>query len=520
MLILITTLILFATALSLGILQFTRPGFRYSWLIAVGGSFLAWISVILWEIQIPVSVALPPWQPANLFSAFPSFSADGLSWPYAFGLTTLSVAILLTASAREDFPSTLSWAGMLILCGLGLLAVTSSNALTLALMWAALDLAELITMLRSVKGPLASERTVIAFSARAAGIVLLLLADVVSNTVGGRADFASMPPQAGLLLLAAAGLRLGVLPLHLPYGSEPVLRRGTGTTLRLVTAASSLALLARIPATDLPSLVTVVLLILSTVAALYGSWMWMRAPDELAGRPFWLIGLGALAVASALGGNPRGATAWGTALILAGGTIFLASVQQVWLNRTLLIGAWALSALPFSLTATGWVTSSGALLLLLPALLVSQALIITGFVRHALRSSTRASLESQPIWAKSVYPAGLGLLLAAQLLLGFWGWDGALQIGAWPAGLAASILTLGLLWATPRFPILNPARAHWVQPTSISRLDQLYQNLWTLYRAAGRFSQTIADTLEGEGGIMWTLLFLILLVSLIVQRKP
>jgi hypothetical protein len=41
-----------------------------------------------------------------------------------------------------------------------------------------------------------------------------------------------------------------------------------------------------------------------------------------------------------------------------------------------------------------------------------------------------------------------------------------------------------------------------------------------LYRAAGRFSQTIADTLEGEGGIMWTLLFLILLVSLIVQRKP
>ncbi len=43
-----------------------------------------------------------------------------------------------------------------------------------------------------------------------------------------------MPPQAGLLLIVAAGLRLGVLPVHLPYNSESSLRRGLGTMLRLV----------------------------------------------------------------------------------------------------------------------------------------------------------------------------------------------------------------------------------------------------------------------------------------------
>jgi hypothetical protein len=48
-------------------------------------------------------------------------------------------------------------------------------------------------------------------------------------------------------LLLAAGLRLGVLPLHLPYASEAAIRRGFGSALRLISAGSSLILLARIP---------------------------------------------------------------------------------------------------------------------------------------------------------------------------------------------------------------------------------------------------------------------------------
>ena len=520
MLILITTLLLIATALTLVILRITRPEFRFGWLISVGGTFLAWISVVLWQVQMPLSLALPSWQPTSLFSESPTFAADRFSWPYALSLITLALAILLTAPVREDFPNSFSWAGSLTLCAIGLLAVTANNPLTLVLVWAALDLTELVAMLRSAREAQSSERAVVAFSTRAAGIVLLLLADIVSIAVGKSMDFLSTPPQAGLFLLVAAGLRLGVLPLHLPYASESSLRRGIGTTLRLVSAASSLVLLARIPTSSLASPLTPFLLILTAAAALYGGWMWLRASDELAGRPFWLIAIASLAVASALRGDPAGAVAWGLALVLAGGALFLASVQQSWLNRALLIGAWSLSALPFSLTASGWENNIGGFVLVLPFFLAAQAMIIVGFIRYALRPSTRASLDSQPAWTKGVYPAGIGILLFVQLLLGFWGWDGALHLGAWGISLTASLLTFGLLWATPRFPVLNPIRAHWVQPTSDSRLDQLYQNIWGLYRFFARLSQTITDTLEGESGIMWTLLFLILFVSLLTQRKP
>jgi len=97
---------------------------------------------------------------------------------------------------------------------------------------------------------------VIGFLIRAAGIVLVLLAQVIGSTDGKPVDFASMPSQAGLLLLAAAGLRLGVLPVHLSYDSESSLRRGLGTMLRLVSAAASLVLLAHIPTGSLESPLT------------------------------------------------------------------------------------------------------------------------------------------------------------------------------------------------------------------------------------------------------------------------
>jgi len=68
--------------------------------------------------------------------------------------------------------------------------------------------------------------------------------------------------------------------------------------------------------------------------------------------------------------------------------------------------------------------------------------------------------------------------------------------------------------------ILNPIRAHWVRPTNVSWLDWVYQVLWDLYRQLGRISSVISNVLEGDSGIMWTLLFLALFISFFVRRTP
>lgn len=516
MLILISCLLLFITALVLIVLRVSRPNTQYAWLIGVGGAMLAMISVFVWLAQMPFELVLPAWQPTTLFTNPIVFRADEASWPFALSITALTLAVFLTAVARPVFTNSFAWAGTLALGSLGVMAVTANNPLTLLLVWGALDITELFIQLRSVEGASNNEKVVTSFSTRALGSGLLLWANILSLAQGSTFNFDTIAPGSGLYLVAAAGLRLGVLPLHLPYASESTLRRGLGTSLRLISAASSLVLLSHVPAGSLTSNVTPFLLGLAVIAAIYGGWMWLRAPDELTGRPFWIIGLAALSVISALSGNPLGAIAWGCALILVGGALFLVSVQQVWVNRVLLMGALSLSSLPFSLTASAWLGNLG---FFIPFVIAAQVLIVAGFIRHALRPGGRDSLDSQPNWSRTVYPTGIILLVVLQILLGLIGWNGARQIGAWLQAVIVSVLTFVLVWATPRFRALNPVRAHWVSSTA-SQVSNIYQSLWSIYRFLGRISQAINLTLEGEGGIMWTLLFLVLFVSLLVQGSP
>ena len=519
MFILITTLFLFLTALALMVLQVTRPGFRYGWLTAVGGAFLTWVSVLLWQVFMPLELSLPAWEP-GLFRDAPSFLADRLAWPYAFGLVSFALALILTAVAREDFPDPTGWAGVLALTAFGMLAILANNPLTLALVWAAIDLSELAAQIRIAQGERANERAVSGFAARVLGIVVLILAGMVSLSSGSPLDFQLVLPNVGILLVLAAGLRLGVLPLIPTYATNADSRRGFGIALRLVVAASSLVLLARIPAQGALSPLAPFLLLSAAGTALYGGLQWLRSSDETSGRPFWVIGMSSLAIACALRGNPVGSVAWGAALTLAGGALFLSNAQNKILVRVLLVlGIWGISSLPFSLTAGGWqsnVPATWATWIALPVLIAAQALLVTGFIRHAMLASSVAPPESQPVWAKNIHPIGIGILLFSLTLLGFYGWDGAQTLGSPLAALAAGALTGALYWLRPRLAFLNPVRAHWVQPgTGTSRLDSFYGALWGLYRQIGRFSGFIASLLDGDGGILWAMLFLVLFLSLL-----
>ncbi|HEX5943083.1 MAG TPA: hypothetical protein VFY66_12440, partial [Anaerolineales bacterium] len=95
-----------------------------------------------------------------------------------------------------------------------------------------------------------------------------------------------------------------------------------------------------------------------------------------------------------------------------------------------------------------------------------------------------------------------------------------LQFGNWFVAILTTILIAVLTWLSPRLRILNPVRAHWVRPTNASWIDWGYRLLWNVYRQLGRVSNVISNVLEGESGVMWTLLVLVLFVSFFVQRNP
>ena len=81
-------------------------------------------------------------------------------------------------------------------------------------------------------------------------------------------------------------------------------------------------------------------------------------------------------------------------------------------------------------------------------------------------------------------------------------------------------LLLGLIWVSPRLRLFNPIRAHWVRPSSSKWRGALSRGSWGIYHSLGRLIAAISETLEGEGGIMWTLLFLALLISFLTRGSP
>jgi hypothetical protein len=516
MLILLPVILMFLTALALLILHLVRPKFKYSWMLAAGGAILALASVILWQIHIPQSISLPSWQLVTAFLYVPAWLADGISWPYALALAALAAAVIWTSVVRaENEP--MPWAGTLTLAALGILAVAAENPLTLLLAWSAIDLFELIAMLRSTEGEDQIKGVILAFAARLAGTGLVLWANLVSVAAGTPLDFRSIPASTGIYLLIAAGLRLGVLPLHLPYRKDNVVRRGFGTALRLVSAAASLALLARIPVPALESALTPYLLILAAIAALYAGWMWLRSSDEILGRPFWILGMASLVVAESLRGNPAGSTGWGVALILCGGALFLFSARRrsiLWLP---LLGLWVLSTLPFSLTASSWQTGNSVSMLFIIPFLPAQALLMAGFLRHAIHPG-ETSLESQEKWVKAIYPSGLLILMTAALLLGFWGWAGAETIGLWWLAIVVILLAAGFTILALRVLIRVPSSSISSQWTRIFRLAWIYSTLTAIYNFLRRIVDVITASLEGEGGLLWSFLLLVLILSILTMQ--
>jgi hypothetical protein len=508
-------LLLLLTPLIMLVIRLIRPGFNYYWLVAATGTLIAWPITLILGFRLPIVTPLMKWNPDTLFPASPSLLLDQDSWPYMFALATLALAVILTAAARLQHYHWRTWAYTLLMTGFGMLGVLSGNLLSLLLAWAAIDLMELTILLIQVIQSSDREKVVISFSIRVAGIMLLLWAGVVVAP-GDPFDFTDLPSEASAFILIAAGLRLGVLPLHLPRVKGPPLRRGFGSMLRLAPAASSLVLLTRAAAIGIPQEIQVYLLALAGLALLYGSLGWLTAADELRGRPFWILGMAALAVASAVKGRPEATQAWGLACILSGGLLFLSSARYRGLLVIFLLGGLGLTALPYTPAWDGTYLYTSPINLFLPIFLIGHALLLTGFLRHSLGASTDLSLSER--WVQVIYPFGLVLLPFAHLFIAWRTPLPATTTGIyaeWWAGIAAIAITALFVYLGQN-EIQMPKRIVpvWDKMFSLGWISSL---VWGAYRWIGRFISMMTKIAEGEGGILWAMVLSVILLSLLMQ---
>lgn len=531
MLILVPAALLLVTAAAIIILHRTSPRFNATWLIAVLGSFISWLIILFLRLRLPTSIVYLPWDKSKLFLASPSLIIDYSSWPYAFAISTLILAIVLSSPVNlKSRTEITNLAGNLAITAMSYFAVLASNLISLLLGWAAIDIIEIMVLLRNNPEDQANQRIIIGFVSRMAGLMLIFWAIVLGSRLGGyHTDFTNLPPAVGLPVLIGIGLRLGIFPLHLTYTQEAGTRRSQGNLFRFIPPASALVLLSRVPQETLSFGFIGFIRILTFLAALYGIIRWLTEKRELDLRPYWVIVLSSFAVLSTLNGQPIAAVSWGVSMILIGGSLFIHDAKTPFIFGILIIELMLFSGVPFSSNASGLAGLMGSTNM--PDELLSLTLfafLLAGLFRRMINKPALASGQERIIYL--TYPFSLTLMMLAYLIIGIFGWKGSRTIGAWPAVITAAILGFLTL-------IIYRIKASWFSKvwnsillflkqfsflrlgvTKIFRFTWIYDIFGWIFKIVGRLVDWFTYLLEGTSGVLWGVVILVLLIMLLGSR--
>jgi hypothetical protein len=518
MFVFISIALLILTALVMLVLRLTREDFGYQWLIAASGALIAWMMILLTGINLPVNLQISAWE---LNSAYPnsiSLSADQFSWPFALGLGTLILATLLSDVVRAYDLDWSNWASSLLITSFGLIGVLSENLLTFILTWTAFDLLNLILLLPQLESGKSRRQAVLVYFMRLLGTASVLIAGVISVNENNSFLLERVSPNAIIFIVLAAGFRLGSIPVDSPLQDNPIRRRSLGTVMSLASAAIVIVFLVRIASAldnvDLPANLSGLLFGLFGLLSLLSTGAWLLAKDEIDGKHFWVSGIGAIVLAAVLRAQPEASMAWGLAMLFSGGLIFLASVRSrisMWISWLGLIG---ISTLPFTPAWSGLALFSPPLNLAMILYFAAIVLLIWGYARHS--AEIKKEPEGLERWIKVVYPIGLLIIPVLQIGLGLYYRPAISEVPliGWVSGVVIGTLSfLGFFWQRRGGKIPQSLAD---QIRAFLDFGWFYTILRIIFDYVARFIVFISNILEGEGGILWALLWIVLFLAILL----
>lgn len=488
-------LILFLTLAALGLGNLQR-GFRSNWLLVLGGSALAWLSLLFLRLRLPLEANLPAWWAGRGLEFRAHFVLDNVSWTLAFLVSSLLVTLLLLQVEHAMQARWSSWAPTLAAAVATLLACVSGNPLTLLLAWTLLDVVGFGSLMLLAKGPQERLQQLARLPQHLAAAGLLLAAWLLS--------FYGLQ---SLLVVLAGGLRLG---LWQPQAAQPLpsLRAEQQTLLYQAPLAAGLAALGLAQGATPPPILLLILL-----PSLYAAFQWLRS--EQPQWAYWQLTAGGLAAASAALGQTQALLAFAS-LLLLGPAMLRAVRSAARLRQPLAVaGALVLCGLPLTGSQGALALFGGDSLFGYGFLPLYAALLAGWFLFATQRGQTQ---EPNEPWMVAIQRTGL--TLPAIVLMGFGlGLLPGLQdeaIALWPAALVAGLAAgLALLRRQITWRPATQVRSRYKLLGQALQLDWLAALGRQARRGLAGLLALTAGLLEGRAGVLWALVVLTLLVSLI-----
>jgi hypothetical protein len=511
----IPSILLFVTAIVLWSLRRGREA--PLWAVSSAMAGLTWVVCLGLSTSIGSATSLSVWRPEALFDSRLLLSFDSTGWEMAYAAITVYLSLALTQAAR---PGTTTMGTRIILpvyAGIGVAAMLAGNLLTVAITWAMLDLLTFVFLMSATTDEKAIPGIITRLAMDGFSVVIVLAAAAASWATG-QANTAfgeiSTPLSAGLIAFAGL-IRLGMFPLHFSLPKVPRARRGLGTMIRLLPPAIVLAVLARQFEAGFPVGLVPWLTLASAIGAVVGGLRWAFAEDPVQGRPFFILAIASTGVLAA-GMDPSMAGVilanTGALILLVGSAFSLAEIHspshRIWpiAAAMLVVGApFTLSGVIAGALATGFVSVGTAWLAILGA--IGLAALGIGVVSGATAPQTNWPIGESMV--RVVYGLGIALPVLVAIGMGFQMASArSLAGGVFFAGvvLAALLGRVALRRLPYRYKELGMRAAARLDPAS------LYRGAWRAYVGVLGFVRALAQPLEGEGGMLWMLVVVILVI--------
>lgn len=436
----------------------------------------------------------------------PFFFMDGFSWSFAISVITLAFVVYLTLvieSTRMDWLSLIMGLLMTAFC---LLSIQTREIAAILVSWAVIDIGEFLLLLFRIKEKERVAGIIKSFSFRIVSVVLFLW---------GTSD-------ASVLIIAAA-IRVVVVPIGKFTLDELTMPKSMVHFMSIISPVSAFIAFSQIALIKGEELINPTLYIIILAIGVSASYLWYHAADAFEGRRYWIITTGSFLMLSSLRGLPLASISWGITLVLGGGLLFYSDTNG---GKPLFpfIGLLAITSIPFMPTWDGASLYTAALNYSTVVLVFAQSLLVAGYFKHIKKSKSSTAPER---WVQLINPGRMVLIISIYWLIAFLLWrDGILLNNSTPLLLGKQIIDyyigfvivfislLLFLFARSQNRALQRIRSIKITPISFDWVKKID---YMIFQFIDSIMQGFSVLVEGESGILLTLLLLALVITFFIQ---